>query len=112
MRKQSMLLSCGIVLVLAALFSYGDDAKPEAEKKTVTDSGLTIIEKPSAPNAGVAAAGDTVWVLYTGKLENGTKFDSSADHAETRNEGISFPPRPWTGDQGLGRGHRWHEGGR
>jgi peptidylprolyl isomerase len=44
------------------------------EKKTLP-SGLTIIyTQPS--NTG-AQVGDMVWVNYTGKLQNGTVFDSS-----------------------------------
>jgi len=44
------------------------------EKKTLP-SGLTIIfTQPS--NSG-AQPGDMVWVNYTGKLQNGTVFDSS-----------------------------------
>ena len=54
------------------------------EKKTVTKSGLTIIEV--AAGDGGAKAGDIVWVHYTGKLKDGTKFDSSLD----RNEPIRF----------------------
>ncbi len=73
---------------MAAMLCWAEPATQPAEKKSVTTSGLTIIER-EAGNA-VASAGDTVWVRYTGKLENGTKFDSSDDHAETRTDGISF----------------------
>jgi peptidylprolyl isomerase len=51
--------------------------KPAAAegKKTVTDSGLTIIEV--APGDPAAKKGDIVWVEYTGTLKDGTEFDSS-----------------------------------
>jgi len=102
MQIRSMWLSGGVILSLATLLCLAEPATQPAEKKTVTESGLTIIEKEGG--TGVAAAGDSVWVKYTGKLENGTKFDSSADHAETRVDGINFT---------LGRGmviRGWDEG--
>jgi hypothetical protein len=71
------------VLGLAALLFAADATKPTTaptgtpgqEKKT--ESGMTI--KFVAAGEG-AKTGDTVSVLYTGKLENGTEFDSSAKH--------------------------------
>ena len=65
----------------------------------VTKSGLAykITKKGSGPKA---EAGKTVSVHYTGKLTNGTKFDSSYD----RNQPIDFP---------LGQGRvikGWDEG--
>jgi FKBP-type peptidyl-prolyl cis-trans isomerase len=65
----------------------------------ITASGLGIIEVAEG-NGPVAKAGDNVAVNYTGKLADGTKFDSSYD----RNEPIQFP---------LGAGHvikGWDEG--
>ena len=47
------------------------------EKKVTTASGLTIVSV--APGDGEAKAGDIVWVHYTGKLKDGTEFDSSKD---------------------------------
>jgi peptidylprolyl isomerase len=50
-------------------------------KKTVTPSGLTIIE---TGNADITAqAGDKVWVDYVGKLTDGTEFDASSKHPES-----------------------------
>lgn len=101
MRNQSIFLG-GVVLSLATVLCFADPSTQPAEKKTVTPTGLTIIEREAG--TGGAAAGDTVWVRYTGKLENGAKFDSSDDHAETRKDGISFT---------LGRGmviKGWDEG--
>lgn len=56
-----------------------------AGMKTTT-SGLRYRDDKVGP--GIAAkAGDTVVVHYTGRLDNGTKFDSSRD----RNETFEFP---------------------
>ena len=52
----------------------------QEEKKTVTKSGLQIIEV--ANTDGAAKAGDIVWVHYTGTLTDGKKFDSSLDRGE------------------------------
>jgi peptidylprolyl isomerase len=54
------------------------------EKKTLP-SGLTMITTKASD--GGALAGDSVAVLYTGKLQDGTEFDSSAKHG---NEPIEF----------------------
>lgn len=51
--------------------------------ETTTPSGLKIsVTKAATLEDGAAKAGDTVWVHYTGKLTNGTKFDSSLDRGE------------------------------
>ncbi len=59
-----------------------------AGDRVVTPSGLTIITV--ARGEAVAKAGDMVWVHYLGKLQDGTKFDSSRDHADTSLSGIDF----------------------
>ena len=77
-------------------------AAAPAGDKVVTPSGLTIIT--TAKGDAAAKAGDLVWVHYTGKLADGTKFDSSRDHVETSTSGIEFQ---------LGAGHvikGWDEG--
>lgn len=52
--------------------------------ETKTPSGLTIIDQ--GLDESVAEAGDSVTVHYTGRLENGTVFDSSIP----RNEPFTF----------------------
>ncbi len=65
----------------------------------VTDSGLKYIDVVEGEGE-LAAAGQNVFVHYTGWLTDGTKFDSSKD----RNMPFNFP---------LGAGHvirGWDEG--
>lgn len=60
--------------------------QPTAEgERRVTPSGLTIIERGRRDEP--AKAGDRVSVLYTGKLDNGTVFDSTANRG---NQPFSF----------------------
>ena len=70
----------------AAAFLIAADAPTSQPSKRVTASGLTI-EETGSTDFGVASPGDRVWVEYTGKLTDGTKFDSSLDHA---------PDKPFT----------------
>lgn len=81
LKTQSPLLSALAVASLSAVLLAADapTSQPTAEKRS-TPSGLTIMERGADDT--VAAAGDKVWVEYTGKLTDGTKFDSSADHPE------------------------------
>lgn len=79
------------------------DAKP-------TETGLYYI--PTNKKTGsTPVKGDTVKVLYTGRLLDGTKFDSSADHG---GEPIEFPLgqgrviRGW--DEGIGMMHKGEKG--
>ncbi|NJL21304.1 MAG: FKBP-type peptidyl-prolyl cis-trans isomerase [Leptolyngbyaceae cyanobacterium SM1_3_5] len=60
-----------------------ESATPEAA--TTTDSGLQYVDLVEGTGA-VPRAGQTVYVHYTGTLEDGTKFDSSRD----RNRPFSF----------------------
>lgn len=89
--KQAVLSFVGVSLLLAiTILSAADSAtqpmlpaaatsRPASNERT-TESGLKIISvSESTP---VAAENDTVWVHYTGKLPDGTKFDSSYDHED------------------------------
>ena len=85
--QRSFLISSVAVTAIAGLLLAEPTTKP-ADTKTVTPSGLTIIEKETG--TATVESGDTVWVHYAGRLENGTEFDNSTKHAETRRDGISF----------------------
>ena len=52
-----------------------------------TDSGLRYEDQETGAGAEAPGPGQTVFVHYTGYLEDGTKFDSSLD----RGEPLSFP---------------------
>ena len=67
------------------------------EKKVTTTSGLMIISV--AAGEAEAKVGDIVWVHYTGKLKDGTEFDSSKDR-----EPLQFV----IGQKGIIEG--WNEG--
>lgn len=76
------LLAFGLAgMSVAALCVARQSAQPSEVK---TPSGLTIIEQ--GQDELVAEAGDSVTVHYTGRLENGTEFDSSLP----RNEPFTF----------------------
>jgi FKBP-type peptidyl-prolyl cis-trans isomerase len=80
--KSLQLLSTVAIASLSALLIAADapTSQPAVGEKHTTASGLQIIEQ--GREELTAAAGDKVWVEYTGKLTDGTKFDSSADHPE------------------------------
>ena len=81
-RKTGLLSTVLLIAGLSATMLVAQDAPKAAEqpKERTTASGLKIIDV--AAGDGLSKAGDTVWVHYTGTLENGTKFDSSVDRGE------------------------------
>ena len=83
-RSASVLL---VVIASAALVIAAEPASQPAGTRTETkEGGLQITYVREVPGAQ-AKEGDTVWVLYSGKLKDGTEFDSSAKHG---NEPIEF----------------------
>jgi len=75
MHRRSI-VSCVVLFTVAALFIAAEPPKePRVEEKP---SGLKITYV--APASSGAKDGDTVWVLYTGKLQDGTVFDASEKH--------------------------------
>jgi peptidylprolyl isomerase len=62
------------------------DLNVDEQEVITTDSGLKYIDIVEGTGA-TPQAGQTVYVHYTGTLEDGTKFDSSRD----RNRPFSFP---------------------
>jgi FKBP-type peptidyl-prolyl cis-trans isomerase len=57
-----------------------------ANKVAVTDTiagGIKIAKTRTRPDSALITAGQAVTVSYTGRLLNGTKFDSSLDKSDT-----------------------------
>src|SRR5262245_17977937 len=79
MRRRSIAIS--LLSLAAASFFIAAESGPKTETKP---SGLKITFVSPATGA---KDGDTVSVLYTGKLDNGTVFDASEKHG---NEPIEF----------------------
>jgi peptidylprolyl isomerase len=69
------LLSLSVITFAGALAVHAEPTTQPEAKKTVTESGLTIIDLGRDETS--AREGDFVTVHYTGKLEDGTVFDSS-----------------------------------
>lgn len=61
------------------------EASPAPENLVTTPSGLKYVDTQEGTGA-TPETGQTVYVHYTGTLQNGTKFDSSRD----RNQPFSF----------------------
>jgi FKBP-type peptidyl-prolyl cis-trans isomerase len=83
-KRMTWLLS---VAVLAGCLLQASSADEKKEEKVVkTDSGLQYVDVKEGTGTA-AKSGDTVEVHYTGRLKDGTKFDSSVD----RGMPFSFP---------------------
>lgn len=61
--------------------SSNQTKKPTGGKQVTTASGLKYVDAVEGTGPS-PRTGQTVKVHYTGKLENGTKFDSSVDRGE------------------------------
>ena len=85
------LAAAGLAILLLGACSSGENTAAPAPivldqgSATTTASGL-IIEELAVGSGTVAAAGNRVSVHYTGRLTDGTKFDSSLD----RNQPFEF----------------------
>ena len=77
-----LFIAAGVGILLAV--APGDDKKDN--KVVTTDSGLKYVDV-KVGDGKEAKKGDKVVVHYTGRLKDGTKFDSSLD----RKEPFSFP---------------------
>jgi len=80
-------------------------AIPGEVSRLTTPTGLVIVEMSSDAGAHVAKPGDHVWVHYTGRLEDGTVFDTSLKPRG------SAPAAPFDFIIGKSRVIQgWHEG--
>jgi peptidylprolyl isomerase len=98
-RDRYILLSLALVAVAAAIYAYYSFGRSRPGELVTTPSGLKYKDEVIGSGAS-PQSGREVKVHYTGRLEQGTKFDSSVD----RNQPYSFT---------LGRGvviPGWEEG--
>jgi peptidylprolyl isomerase len=79
-------LSVLFLSAVVAANAVAADAPSTQPAPRTTESGLKIVEVKSLTEAMTAQNGDLVWVHYTGKLENGNKFDSSFDRRDQQGE--------------------------
>jgi FKBP-type peptidyl-prolyl cis-trans isomerase len=85
-------VTVGIIMILGLTPVWGWGGAMTVNEKggnageTTTASGLKYVDQVIGTGE-VAVAGKTTTVHYTGRLENGTKFDSSVD----RGQPFSFP---------------------
>lgn len=78
----SRIVAAGLLVAVFASLSFS-----QSEKKVITNaSGLKYIDEKVGDGA-TATAGKDVVVHYTGRLKDGTKFDSSVD----RQQPFTFP---------------------
>src|SRR5580692_1462913 len=94
-------MSALVASLVAISFSTADEKpKDKVEPKEITTkSGLKYLDLKEGTGAE-AKANDTVEVHYTGRLKDGTKFDSSVDRGE-----------PFSFQIGVSRVIKgWHEG--
>lgn len=75
------LLACFALVQTGGAMQEKKDDKSKEEKVITTKSGLKYVE-PKVGEGPEAKKGDLVSVHYTGKLKDGTKFDSSRDRGE------------------------------
>src|SRR4051812_26398938 len=96
-------------MLLALVLStqvFGADVPATQPAARTTDSGLKIVQVKAVDEPMVAQKDDLVWVHYTGKLENGNKFDSSFDRRDQNGE-----PQPISFRLGQGKVIKgWDEG--
>lgn len=92
MKNSILVLACAGILSIVSISPADEPATQPATqpaaadaKPTITASGLGIVEVADG-KGDAAKAGDNVSVNYTGRLADGTKFDSSYD----RNQPIQF----------------------
>ena len=82
MRTLALVSALVAVVGFSACNKKTDDAASAAKGAAAPQEGGLMIEEVKAGDGALAAKGKTVSVHYTGKLTNGTKFDSSLDRGQ------------------------------
>ena len=82
-----LLVTAGLLMAGEVILVRYDKDKKEVTVKDDKDKEHTYKITDKTMFTFVTKDGDTVWVLYAGKLKDGTEFDSSAKHG---NEPIEF----------------------
>lgn len=89
MNKQKLTVGIAVVvaLVIAGYFFIGSNANlsmSDQNQNSASNSGATtglVVQDTTVGTGATAQNGDTVTVNYTGKLDNGTVFDTSIGRA-------------------------------
>ncbi len=81
MKRLAPLLALGLALGFGCSHKHGG-AAGSAESKGSTPGGGLQVEEVKPGEGAIATRGKTVSVHYTGKLTDGTKFDSSYDRGQ------------------------------
>lgn len=105
-RTLAALSVAGLLLAGVAWAEPSSTQPSAAAAERTTPSGLRITDTPRAEEV-VAKEGDIVWVQYTGRLADGTVFDSSSKRPDPQ----TGEPDPISFKLGAGRVIKgWDEG--